>query len=109
MIVSNEERVIKALTLLAETDEPHAKAKAMCKYLEQKRKTIKATGFIASEAKTNEAKTQESYASIGFKKVCEEIKNAEYDFQLLTNQRLREQLVIDVWRSEGANKRVGNI
>lgn len=108
-MIRNEEQVEAALKELAKTDQSHANAKALCKFLDQKRKTVKAIAYQESKAKTDKARESAAYASKEFSEICEQIKSAEYDYQLLTNTRLRAQLAVDVWRSENANRRNGSI
>ena len=108
-MITTEDKVSKALDFLATTDKSHAEAKARCKFLDQKRKTVKAVAFNEAEGKSNEVKTNKAYASQEYKDVCDEIKSAEYDYQILTNQRLRATLTIDVWRSEFSARKQGII
>jgi len=44
----SEDRLQKALTYLAETDQPSAEARARVKALEQRRKTVKGLVFLGS-------------------------------------------------------------
>lgn len=98
----------KALQYLAHTDEKYANARARVKYLDHKRKTIKATAYLEAAGTINE---RESYAYTSAEMVAflEEYKNAVYDEQILLSKRKSAELAIEIWRSKNANRRQGNI
>lgn len=108
-MITTPERVEKALAYLAHTDEPYANAVALCKALEQKRKTVFAMAALASEEKGQKPREWAAYASPEFIQITEDIQNAEADRQLYCNKRQLEQLVVEVYRTESANSRRGNI
>lgn len=96
------------MTYLAETDERAADLKAEVDRSEYKAKVTKATVFLhmtgtvaereAEALKANE--TQDAYRAHF---------QAIRDFQAMANRRELERLVVEVWRSENANRRVGNV
>jgi len=98
----------KALEFLATTDEEFARARANVKYLEHKRKTIKATQFLEATG-TIQQKESIAYDSQEMRDHLEEYKNAVYDEQILVSKRKSAELAIEVWRSKNANRRTGNI
>lgn len=104
----SESQVEKALKYLGETDEPHAIAKGKIKQLEALRKNI--FGLLFQE-QTGGVKERESkaYASIEYADYCKNVYEYEYEYQLLSNKRERAKITIDVWRSENANRRTGNL
>jgi len=108
-MITSEEQVSKALNFLSTTDKSHAQAKARCKGLEQKRKTVKSVACLSATAKTDKLRECQAYASQEFIQVTKDIEQAEYDYQILTNQRLRATLTIDVWRSEFSARKHGVI
>lgn len=101
--------VDKSLRYLATTDKEYADAKATVKYLEHKRKTIKAMQYLKHTDGTIQEKESKAYASQEMIDFLEEYKNAVYDEQILQNKRKSAELAIEVWRSENANRRKGNI
>ena len=98
----------KALRYLASTDEEYARAKAHVKYMEHKRKTIKAAQFLEAEG-TIQQKESLAYDSQAMRDHLEEYKDAVYDEQILVSKRKSAELAIEVWRSMNANQRKGNI
>lgn len=102
------DRLQKSLTYLSETDEPAAKARALVKALEQRRKTVKAFAFLAAGGAMAE-KEAKAYASPEYEEVTEAIENAVADSELYFNKRSTESLIVEVWRTTQANRRSGNI
>jgi hypothetical protein len=101
-----EAQVEKAMHYLAETDEPHAKAKALVKGLEQSLKTVKAIAYLGAEGTVAERESQ-AYASMEYRAQTEAYQNAVGDYELLENKRTRAVLTIDVWRTMEASRRRG--
>lgn len=107
-MAENDDGVGTALRYLAETDEPAANARAMAKYLEQKRKTIKAVGFMKASGTMAEREAR-SYTTNEYLQFLEDYKAAVYDDELYKNKRKRAELTVEVWRSKNANRRAGNV
>lgn len=105
----NDKQVEKALNYLSETDEEHANAKAAVKGLEQRKKTIFATAFLASEGKNVTERESHALTSDEYKKFLDAYEVAVYEEQILNNKRTRAVLTIDVWRSMNAAHRKGNV
>ena len=104
----SDDRLQKSLIYLSETDEPAAKARALVKALEQRRKTVKAFAFLSASGTMAEKEAQ-AYASPEYEEVTEAIENAVADSELYFNKRSTESLVVEVWRTTQANRRSGNI
>lgn len=105
-----EDRLQKALHYLAETDEPHAQAKALMKGLEKQEKTVKARAFI--EAKGQGGVAEREAIAVTSKEYTDwngRYEDSIMDYEVLNNKRLREQLVIEVWRSLNSSRNKGNI
>ena len=100
------ERLQKALTYLAETDDSCAKAKALMIGLEHQLKTVKSVVFTKATG-TMAEKDAAAYASKSYVDHVEKIQNATYDYETLRNKRLTEELIIEVWRSINSNRRHG--
>ena len=106
----SEQRLEKALSFLAETDETNAEANANVKYLDRllkRKKALHITGNI--EDKSISAKEQSYYASNIYKNAVDEIFNAEVKASTLENKRDKEGLIIDLFRTLEASRRKNNI
>jgi hypothetical protein len=106
--IVSDELVQKALSYFALTDEKCAKAKALMSGLENQLKTVKAVGYMQSEGTVAERESQ-AYTSQAYKDHVQKLEDATYDFELMRNKRLTEELIIEVWRSVNANRRKGNM
>lgn len=109
MLITTE-RLEQALKYIAQTDEPHATAKALMKGLEKQEKTIKARSFM--EAKGQGGVAERDAIAVTSKEYVE--WNARYedsvmDYEVLNNKRLREMLIVDVWRSLNSSRNKGNV
>lgn len=105
-----EDRLQQALTYLAQTDEPHAQAKALMKGLEKQEKTIKARVFIEKKGDGGVAEREAMAVTSGdYIEWQGRYEDSIMDYEVLNNKRLREQLVIEVWRSLNSSRNKGNI
>jgi len=102
------QRMEKALTYLAETDERAAKAKALSDGMTEQRKTIKAMVYLQATG-TNGEREQKAYASQSYKDHLEKMESTSIDWEILKNKRKTEELIVDAWRSLNANRRQGNV
>ena len=106
----SEQRLEKALSFLAETDETNAEANANVKYLDRLLKRKKALHITGNtEDKSISAKEQSYYASTIYKTAVEEIFSAEVKASTLENKRDKEGLIIDLFRTLEASRRKNNI
>lgn len=103
-----EDRLQKSLKYLAETDESAAKAKAYMLGLEKQEKSILGIEYLKTTGTVGE-RDAEARNSTAYTKWREDYENAVADFELLRNKRATEALIVEVWRSENANRRRGNI
>lgn len=102
------ERRDKALQYLIDTDEKAAKARAYMLGLMKQESTI--VGSLILQLKGTVAE-KEAGAKTSHEYKCwrEDYENAVADFEIYKNRRHTAELIIEVWRSEGANRRQGNI
>lgn len=98
------EKVEKAMKYLANTDEPHALAKALVKAMDYKIKTVRALAFLQASGTVAEREAQSS-ASKEYCDFVERYQNAVADYELMENKRTTAQLEIDIWRSLEASRR----
>ena len=104
----NEERLTKALRYLAETDEPCATAKADMERAKFRAEAVRDAVFTRLDGsvadRAAQAKGSGEYA---------EAMNAYFtllaEFEAMRNKRSTESIVVDVWRSLNASRRVGNV
>ena len=104
----SSDRLQQALTYLATTDESCAKAKAYLMGLEELTKSVKAERFLIAIG-TNGERDAVAYASANYREHIEKIGEATYSYEMVRNKRMTEALIVEVWRSENANRRIGNI
>ena len=106
MSLVSEERLEKALTYLAETDEPAALAKAKAESLKVYGKTAKAYGFIDATGTVAE-RAAISVTTDEYLKWQKELESAIMDSEQYINKRSTEAGIREVWRSLNANRRQG--
>jgi hypothetical protein len=104
----SDDRLQKALTFLAETDEPCALLKANAERYEFKAEAIRDAIFLRTDGtvaeRTAAAKASTEYA---------EAKEAQFvvlgQYEAMRNKRATEAIVVDTWRTIQANMRKGNV
>ena len=104
----DEERLTKAMTYLAQTDEQAAELKADVDRSEYKAKVMKATVFLHFEGTVSDREAQALKDTAVMEAYMAHFQ-AIRDYQAVANKRALEVLVCEVWRSINANRRVGNI
>jgi len=106
--VITEEKLTKALTYLASTDESCAKAKSLVKGLEYRLKTNKAIAFLDAEG-TQGVREHLAYKDKRYTDTVDQYQNAVCDFETMANRRKTAELIVETWRSLNANQRRGNV
>ena len=103
-----DQTVEKALEYLRDTAEEHAKAKALSKFMDHKRKVVRGEQFLEATGTVaeREAKAESSQA---YQTCLKELRNAAYDYELLDARREQAKLNIEVWRTEEASRRSGHV
>ena len=100
-----QERLEKALTFLADTDEQHAKVTAGVDYIKDLAKSLKGRFILNCEDQKSVAMKEHAwYASDHYKKHIEEKRALVEEATKLENNRAKENLVIDVWRTLEASR-----
>lgn len=103
-----DQDVDDALTLLLETEDKYAKAKADVIYAGEMRKVIKAMAMIAAEKKghkTMAAQEREAYASREYRTHLDEIFNITLTMETTKAQRDRAHMTIEMWKTQSFNER----
>ncbi len=93
------------LIFLAETDEAWAMSFALYRATEERLKVCKARNYLKATGKSIADREAEAITSPEYIDLLETLENALTERQLLSAQRERARLVIEVWRSLNANKR----
>ena len=106
MSLVSEDRMEKALTYLAETDEPAALARAKAERLKVYGKTAKAYGFLDATGTVAEREAI-SVTTKPYLKWLEDLEAAIMDSEQYSNKRSTEAGIREVWRSLNANRRQG--
>lgn len=104
----SDERMEKALKYLATTDEEAAEAKTQVSRAEYLAKRVRARQFLLAEGNI-EVRKATAETSQEASSADEELANAILAYEKIRARRTTEELVIEVWRSLGANRRAGNV
>jgi len=107
----DEARRDKALQYLIETDVDAAKARAYMVGLDKQEKVILGLEILNQKGKPGTAPEKDGIArnSQEYKAWLEDYENAVADYETYRNRRHTADLVIEMWRSENANRRQGKI
>jgi|TARA_B100001059_G_C17799919_1_gene565502 hypothetical protein len=101
-----QERLEQALKFLSETDEQHAKLTAGVDYLKDLSKNMKGKFIVNCETeKSVSMKEHAWYASDHYKNHIDEKRALVEEATKLENNRSKENLIIDVWRTLEASRR----
>ena len=106
--LSLEKKTKTAMDYLAETDEPHARARANYHALAELRKTVRALCFQEAKGGVKEREMAAECAN-EYVEHIRKIEKAEIEFHVLHNKRKSAELVVELYRTYSANVRKGNI
>lgn len=103
-----EVSVSQSLQYLIDTDETCAQAKASMKYYDHHRKTVRALEYLNAKGdqKVREASAMTSQA---YTYALNNYKHAVQEYETINNKRKSAELTIEIWRSQNANRRNGNV
>ena len=104
----SQDRLEKALTFLAETDEDCASLKADAARAEFKAKAVRDAIFLREEGTVAE-RTARSGASKEYAAAMGLHFDLLERYEGMRNKRGTEAIVIDTWRSLNASRRAGNV
>lgn len=105
----NEQRLEQALQFLAETDFEYAQWKSMVLRSEYMSEVAEDMVYLALTDGTVEERKRKANVSDEHRKAQEEHFQAVAKFENLRAQRQRHIHVIDIYRTQEASRRVGNI
>ncbi len=100
----SSDRLQKALTYLAETDQPFANARGFMEGMSKQEKTVLGMIFLEKTG-NNQEREYQARTSNEYEEWRTKYQNAVCDYELYRNKRITETLVVEVWRSLGANRR----
>ena len=106
MINYNDSEV--ALNFLVDSDIDAAKAKCLYDGLLLQKKTVRAIQFLNSSGSAAE-RTEKALASEIYQLHLKKIEEAQIVFETFKNQRITNDLIIQMWRSVNSNQGKGNI
>ena len=102
-----EKRIEESLTLLAETDSEFGTLRGRCDGLDYRSKIEEAKGYLDAEGTQEQRKSLARTAS-GFVKMVEEYEETRIAYLTLQARRKREELIVEVWRTQQASSRRGH-
>lgn len=105
----DDESVEKALNFIRDRAEALADARARARFLEQKRKSLKAAAYLEADGKTINEKESVAYTDSEYLQCLDDYKQAVYDAELLATQMKAAELRIEVWRSLNARAGRGHL
>lgn len=100
------ERVEKALARLAETDQPCADLKADVERSKHKAKAIHSAIFLRMEGTVREREAHADSSEL-YKDAMDEYFTAIEMYEGMRNERSKEELVIETWRSVNSARNKG--
>ena len=101
-------RVSEQLEYLVNTDEVFGQLRGRVKALEYRMKVAEAVGYMESEG-TQEMRKAQARCSDKYKAMLDEYQQACIEMHTIEARRNTAALQIEVWRSQQANRRSGNI
>jgi hypothetical protein len=105
----DEDRLQKALTYLATTDEPCAALRADMERSHYRAKAIRAAMIKHSSGSSASAREADADSSNEVNDAWEKAFKAAHDYYAMNNKRDTEKIVIDTWRSLNSNRRMGQV
>lgn len=90
------------------TDAEYGALKGLVDGLTYRLKVIEAQGYLDAEG-TQEQRKAAARTTAQYKLLAEELENSEIEFHVIGAKRKTCELHIEVWRSQNANRRQGNI
>ena len=102
-------KVTEALGYLAETDERLGQLKGAAKYYADfKVKKIKGELFLQAKGSKDERESQ-AFTNPVYQTIMEEKRELDIELETIIAKRKTCELTVEVWRSQNANRRQGNI
>lgn len=103
-----EQRLERALSFLASTDETSAELKADVSRKEYLCKLARSRIFLTAEGSVEHRKAT-AEVSADVQEAEKDLAGAIVAFEKIRAKRTTEELIVEVWRSVSANRRAGSI
>ena len=103
------DEVETALAYLGETVNDYAMHKAHFLYQAQHIKTVRSLSFLEAPKGTVGDRTAYSETSEAYKAALQAYRDAAYEYERTRAKRQHAELQIELWRSQQASLRAGNI
>lgn len=107
--IVTDDDVEKAILYLANSSKEYADTKALMKHLEVYRKSIRASEILKATGKTISENNTRGEASEAYKEVLSRYKDSVAAFTLIDAYRNVAELKVEVFRTQEASKRRGNV
>lgn len=108
-LIVTDERLEKSLQFLIDTDKEHGELRGYQKALEKKEKIILANESLKAKGSSMAENKAIAESSEEYKKHIEEYETTCQEFFIIDARRATAEKIIDVWRTQNANQRRGNI
>ena len=103
-----DSRLESALTKIAKTDELAAELHMKCERAEYRAKAVRDAIFLRTEGTSVSERQAKAGNSPEYSTAMDEYFAALQAYDTIKNERSREFLIVEVWRTESANARKGN-
>jgi len=104
-----DEEIEKAVHYLASSAKQYADEKALMKWLEYSRKVVRAQEVLRATGKTISENNTRGEASQSYQDILMEYKEAIAAFTLTESYRKAAEIKIELFRSQEASNRRGNV
>ena len=107
-MISNEQAE-KALMYLADSEEEYARYRGLKETEKERMKITHASLTMDSREKTQGRQALDAYSSEDYIKSLEQYHEVLEHFYLIDAKRKRAEITVEVWRTEEASRRRGNV
>ncbi len=99
----------KALHWLAQTDAEYGRLSAQVEAMDYRRKLVRAEALITADGKSAEQRQAQAESTPDYKTACREHVKAIQQWRARQAQRQTWALTIEMWRTQAASRRQGNV
>jgi len=104
-----DESMEMALDYIRDQAAEYGRYVGLCKYLDHKRKVVRAQLMLDSDLKTVADRESEAMVSVDYNKILDEIKAAETEKATIHTMLNAAYYKIDCWRSVNSSKNKGHL
>ena len=99
----------KALLYLAESEQEYARYRALRETEKERLKIVHASLAMDSTESSQSAKSLDSYSNNSYIEALAQYHEAIEAYYLIEAKRKRAEITVEVWRTEEASRRRGNV